>query len=366
MPCCPMVEDLMLYGVSGTLLVSMAENSAGGNMPFGFFSKLKTLRISNVGDLISLPKECLSLDIRDHKLMNTSRLTISNSLLSLEFTHCHNLRSLFGGLEHRTALENLVIWNCKELDISSREDIEHEHCYCPKLNSLPDGFHKLNNLIQLGIYHCEGLTNRCPGPTGEDWLKIQHIPYVTVEPRVSTEESISPAPFYTLCSLFLINFSRTPIKELPNSITKLQHLRTLELHACHRLRGCLLGSKNLPISGDLMLVNVGSFEIKINEAKEANLSSKHALMELHLEGDLDEPFTSIQHDEATLEGLKPHHNLKRLMVPCHRGEKLPSWAVNDNLCTTFLNLIEVELSGFIRCQQVPSFSQLTSLKCLLS
>ncbi|KAJ8448469.1 hypothetical protein Cgig2_022097 [Carnegiea gigantea] len=316
MPCCPMVEDLMLLGVSGTLLVSMAANSAAStDMPFGFFSKLKALRISNVGDLISLPEECLShissLDIQDPKLMNTSRLeevfTISKSLLSLELTHCHNLRSLSGGLEHLTALENLVIWNWKELDISSSEDID---------DGMP--WKALKSLRSLRFHIAF-------------WLAI-YVPVLKCARAINL----------TACSdqSFWIN-------------RKMSNAQIVKIVArCSTSR---------------LLLFEGELNDPAYEAKEANLISKHGLMDLHIEGDstLCYEASGSKHDQATtLKGLKPHRNLKKLRISRHRVEELPSWTVNDNLCTSLPNLVEVELYALERCQRVPSFSQLPFLKRL--
>ncbi|KAH9608274.1 hypothetical protein KSS87_018036, partial [Heliosperma pusillum] len=74
--------------------------------------------------------------------------------------------------------------------------------------------------------------------------------------------------------------------------------------------------------------------------------------------------SSSNHDEAILEGLKPHQNLKKLVIYWFRGEKLPSWVMTDGLCMTLPNLVEIRLQGCGRCKQVPSFRQLPFLRCL--
>jgi len=155
-----------------------------------------------------------------------------------------------------------------------------------------------------------------------------------------------------------LNSSQTPIIGLPNSITRLQNLQSLELYdgkpkslpagtfkrltnlrsldgretyfplpsgigqlaSLHKLTHFLVRMhkrgriqlrdlKNLDnLRGFLMVVFRSALEVPIHEAKEANLGSKHGLEELEM--DFDERVDG----EALLEGVKPHPNLKMLTI----------------------------------------------------
>ncbi|GMH24643.1 hypothetical protein Nepgr_026486 [Nepenthes gracilis] len=259
MPLCPNVRVLKLLKVNEnfsvrTMMVNPVSFSAA-DLPSSStsyslaLSKLDSLCVDNVDNLINLPLECLqnltSLDLRDHNLLNLSTLgdvfRSLSCLKSLNIIGCHRLRSLSGGLEYLTSLKELDIRNCEELDlsadgmpgdgmpwkalkslqslhfhmipkmsvlpdglqhvttlrslfisdndelttipewISSMTSLELIYLFdCPRLTSLPEGIRFLASLKRLKISGCQGLIDRCRGPRGDDWPKIQHIPVVSV------------------------------------------------------------------------------------------------------------------------------------------------------------------------------------------
>uniref|UniRef100_A0A7C9EEI0 R13L1/DRL21-like LRR repeat region domain-containing protein n=2 Tax=Opuntia streptacantha TaxID=393608 RepID=A0A7C9EEI0_OPUST len=100
----------------------------------------------------------------------------------------------------------------------------------------------------------------------------------------------------------------------------------------------------------------------IHEAKEANLGSKRGLKELKIRWWWGEQ--GSENSEALLESLKPQPNLKKLTIGSYSGVRLPNWAQMDNLCTSLPYLVDIHLSWFHRCQQVPTFCHLRFLKRL--
>ncbi|GMH04417.1 hypothetical protein Nepgr_006256 [Nepenthes gracilis] len=93
-------------------------------------SILKTLTVDNVNELMSLPQDCLqhfsSLELREALGlvdMSAAGQVFQNlpSCRSLKITHCHQLRSLSRGLQHRTSLKNLEISACLSLNSSEEE-----------------------------------------------------------------------------------------------------------------------------------------------------------------------------------------------------------------------------------------------------
>ncbi|KAJ9685655.1 hypothetical protein PVL29_017621 [Vitis rotundifolia] len=68
---------------------------------------LKSLHIWAINDLVSLPDD---------------RLQHLTSLKSLEIGNCEGLMSLFQGIQHLGALEELRIHSCMQLNLSDKED----------------------------------------------------------------------------------------------------------------------------------------------------------------------------------------------------------------------------------------------------
>ena len=61
-----------------------------------------------------------------------------------------------------------------------------------------------------------------------------------------------------------------------------------------------------------------------------------------------------------LEGLQPHPNLKSLRIVFYGGKKFPSWVG----LSLYHNLIEIELSSCLRCEEVPTLGHLPCLRVL--
>ena len=122
------------------------------------------------------------------------------------------------------------------------------------------------------------------------------------------------------------------------------------------------------------LVNVKNLE----DAKSANLKLKTTLLSLalswHENGDYlfgswsfppSQQRKSViqENNEEVLEGLQPHSNLKKLKIYGYGGSRLPNWMTNLNM--TLPNLVEMELSAFPNCEQLPPLGKLQFLKSLV-
>ncbi|KAL5565181.1 hypothetical protein UlMin_028345 [Ulmus minor] len=89
---------------------------------------------------------------------------LPTTLTSLSIFMFPNLKRLNGrAFQHLTSLQQLTIWECKEVE-------------CLPQEGLPI------SLSYLKIYNCPLLKQRCQRGTGEDWPIIQHIPTVTIIP----------------------------------------------------------------------------------------------------------------------------------------------------------------------------------------
>ncbi|XP_056686652.1 putative disease resistance protein RGA1 [Spinacia oleracea] len=166
LPKCPNVEELTLVDANERISLSKMATVTSSNSS----SKLRKLTISNVEDLISLPRECLhqlhSLNVEGAELVNTDEIgnevfkSISSSLCCLEFTHCNSLRFFAQGLEYLTAIEKLKLWDCKQLDLLPDEQLPWKNFkslrslglhHFPRLLVLPSGLQHLVNLRSLEI-----------------------------------------------------------------------------------------------------------------------------------------------------------------------------------------------------------------------
>ncbi|XP_074264699.1 disease resistance protein RGA2-like [Silene latifolia] len=193
---------------------------------------------------------------------------------------------------------------------------------CVGLRALPIHTRKLTNLRSLNVLRCPSMTHMPAGLT--ELTSLHKLPIFLVKCKQSYNTLMSNAP-----------------------TAQLRDLKTLN-----------------NLSGSVKIYLFNSLEDPACEAKEANLASKDGLAELVLEFE-GASRGSIYHDEAILEGLKPHQNLKKLDIHSYKGGKLPSWAVRESLSKTLPNLVEISLLSFENCEEVPCFSQLPFLKRLI-
>ncbi|XP_062175548.1 putative disease resistance protein RGA1 [Alnus glutinosa] len=147
-------------------------------------------------------------------------------------------------------------------------------------------------------------------------------------------------------------------------LTNLQTLSAFYVHSGspsrHSDSGGLqeLGGLN-KLRGRLAIQNLGHGKGVALECKAANLKEKQHLSTLFIwwkEVGLDDANNS---DEASLEGLEPHPNLKRLSLEYYQGSRLPSWLL------LLTNLVSFRLRKCTKCQYLPTLSQLPSLKNLI-
>ncbi|XP_040943868.1 putative disease resistance protein RGA3 [Gossypium hirsutum] len=216
-----------------------------------------------------------------------------------------------------------------------------------------------------------------------------------------------PASLGELKHLRYMDISKTSIKVLPQSITKLYMLQTLRFMGCREiafpdgLRNLislkhihfdqqssqpielrhLISLQTLPMffvrDNELHLdalecLNELGRQLKIcdlqsvrdtDEAGKANLRLKTKLCKVIFE------WSKFSNDtcEEVLEGLQPPSGLQSLIVWNYGGENLPSWMSRpvhgSNIGSLLLdNLMELELNNCINCKSLPPLGQLQSLK----
>ncbi|XP_048442130.1 putative disease resistance protein RGA4 isoform X2 [Pyrus x bretschneideri] len=184
--------------------------------------------------------------------------------------------------------------------------------------------------------------------------------------------------------------SCSSLVELPRDIKKMINLRHLILEYCDRLSGmprgigelngvrtlsrfvlsesnCLGrgGSAGLAelgtlkeLRGDLV---IGNLRHVVSESNVGTpLKDKQHLCSLQLWWILREDISAVDEEDIikSMEVLQPHSNLKQLQVWYYGGVRFASWF------SSLINIVNLELSFFKRCQRLPPLDHLPSLKSL--
>ncbi|CAL5348118.1 unnamed protein product [Camellia sinensis] len=232
---------------------------------------------------------------------------------------------------------------------------------------------------------------------------------------VKSEMKELPSSISKMIHLRYLDISRTAIKELPSFVTNLYNLQTLRILYCLFLEKLprefrkLVKLRHFYMDDDekrrnLMPVGLGQLtclltlpffvvgqnkgcgieelgclhnlrgvvkiyvleHVKSKEgAQKANLSSNPNIQELRFHWTNDEvENTDINNAVDVLEGLKPHSNLKGLVIENYRGEKLASWMMVKDHTSLLYNLVKIELKYYKRLGEIPALGHLPFLQVL--
>ncbi|PIA41218.1 hypothetical protein AQUCO_02300192v1 [Aquilegia coerulea] len=214
--------------------------------------------------------------------------------------------------------------------------------------------------------------------------KLKHLRYLEI---CSESIVVIPNSFCKLQSLETLRLYCSKLRELPRDIrkmTKLRHidldessslthmpsglghltsLRTLPLFVPGKKIGCKLNELHalIHIAGRLTIQNLENVN-NFRDSAKANLKGKENLQILKLfwneMGDQE-----VDREEIAfhvLGNLEPSQNIKRLKINGYGNQRLPRWMMQPLLP----NLMKVTLSGCRKCQHLPPFGQLPSLKVL--
>ncbi|XP_037457080.1 putative disease resistance protein RGA3 [Triticum dicoccoides] len=168
----------------------------------------------------------------------------------------------------------------------------------------------------------------------------------------------------SLRHIFLVGCNR--LERMPKGISQLNSLQTLTCYVVDSDVGRGIDQlEDLNLGGSLHLMALGKVESAEN-AKHGNLSAKHNLKRLSLDWYYGPSLTDIGSEvdtnaEGILEALRPHKRLEVLLLSNYAGAKLPSW-MHDS--TQLEHLSELRLDFCLKCTDLPPLWQLPCLMYL--
>ncbi|XP_029116204.1 putative disease resistance protein RGA4 isoform X2 [Elaeis guineensis] len=235
--------------------------------------------------------------------------------------------------------------------------------FCPHLVELPCGLSNLTNLQDFELW--SNVVTSLPGSI----CQLPNLQILDIGLCMNLVEL--PSGIGSLPNLRFLNTAGTGIHCPPVGIEKLTILWTL--HGREIVRGRIGVLKDLHIQGTILISGLRNL-VNIEDARDANLKCKHGLQCLSLawNGQHDHQFLSLggalrieaspeenkdvpvdeKREEAMLEYLQPHANLRNLHIVGYGGSKFPKWVGNP---FSFASLQEISINGCENIRSLPLY-----------
>ncbi|XP_058209375.1 putative disease resistance protein RGA3 [Rhododendron vialii] len=195
--------------------------------------------------------------------------------------------------------------------------------------------------------------------------KLYNLETLMLPPSSNILEEIQ-TEFHKLVSLrhLCVKDAEASTKMIPPMIGRLTSLRTLPFFSVgedegHRIEE--LGSLS-KLRDRLRVYDLQNVKDK-EEAERAKMSEKSKVTKLEFHWDRNH-VTSDINDGDVLEGLKPHKNLRGLILKNFGGRKLASW-MRSRDDQTLHNLVKIELIDCQSCEDIPILGHLPKLEVVV-
>ncbi|XP_074285463.1 putative disease resistance protein RGA1 [Silene latifolia] len=277
--------------------------------------------------------------------------------------HIRTCLQIEGAIEQLLASKSILKWTClRSLDLSSLQatslpesigQLLHLRCLDLSSNSglkvLPKSITKLVNLQTLLLHSCAKLTQ-----LPDDVRKL--VDLSTLDIAECDALSFMPGGIgmlsclETLCQFVVGVRASLSSKQCFNGLKDLQHLNKLK------------GSLSIQIA----VLKNAKF-VKEEHGGGAYLRSKEHLDTIVIEFKRGEEYGSKESEQALLEEMQPHHDVKTLKLKGYHGETLPIWSGRGHNSAFFglPNLVTLEVQDCSELLYLPwQIGKLPHLKTL--
>ncbi|GAB4839545.1 hypothetical protein Ancab_029071 [Ancistrocladus abbreviatus] len=169
-----------------------------------------------------------------------------------------------------------------------------------------------------------------------------------------------PGLVWRLCSLINLAIEGTQIEEMPDHMSELKNLQMLDMFTVGKHGGSTLAELRFAryLGGRLSIKGLHNVA-QVDDAQFADLEGKIYLDDLTLEFDLTGS-SSCATERVILQNLRPHRNLKQLMISGYGGMRFPDWLGEGSFNITSLCLTDCACCDSLRpLGQLPSLKRLT-------
>ncbi|XP_057737016.1 putative disease resistance RPP13-like protein 1 [Arachis stenosperma] len=226
---------------------------------------------------------------------------------------------------------------------------------CFPLESLPDSIGELIHLRYLDLSYTDIMT------LPDTLCNLYNLQ--TLKLFGCQKLKALPAGMKDLTNLRYLDISFTGLHEMPEGMSKLTSLQVLSRYVVGKREGNKINELGA-LANLHQTIFIGKLENVVNssEALEARMFDKDGIEYLLLEWSPTEYENTVdsQIERDILEELRPHSNLKQLLIRGYRGTTFPDWLGH----CSYHNITQITLGYFKHCCMLPSLGQLPSLKHL--
>ncbi|XP_073027903.1 disease resistance protein RGA2-like [Primulina eburnea] len=276
-----------------------------------------------------------SLEMIEMKRDKLQPLNVDTLHSLIQLAYSFSFKFLFSFLSNQQHLRvlDMRFFTAKELlkFVHKWEHLRFLSMSCIELTTLPESITRLHNLLTLKLIDTDELRKL---PEGLKYMK--NLWFVEIENHdslICTPPGIGELTSLQRLSVFIVG---------EDSAHQISQLKELNLGGELSMRG---------------LENVRNLE----DVKAANMITKRNLESLNLSWTSGANKNSMEHFEATLEGIQPHHNLEKIHISSYQGSRFPNWMSSP----AFINLSEINLESCEKCEHLPPLGKLPALKVLI-